>query len=285
MNCSFEKGRLCDMTKEKKNVLKSSSISNKTSKEEMMMEEQAQKTHHVLVIFCVILIIAGIVIGCMFSPAFDLEDIIVSDGKNVTKEEILNSFHVEKGSNVFKVNYKEITSKVQELPYIQTASVKLKFPNCIEIDYVEREPVAFIKYLESYLVMDKYGYFLELAREKKFEDLPIIYNIQFEFFEIGKQLTGTAKTKYDNVVYLLETAKQRNFGFHISEVNYESIGNVKMWVSEEDIEIVYGEINRNMIEEKLDCISKVLASIRGKKGKIDVSSENYLERTLFTERY
>ena len=45
--------------------------------------------------------------------------------------------------------------------------------------YTEREPLALIKYLESYLVMDQYGYFLELTKEKKFEDLPIIYNIQF----------------------------------------------------------------------------------------------------------
>ena len=101
----------------------------------------------------------------------------------------------------------------------------------------------------------------------------------------GEQLSDTAKTKYDNVAYLLETAKQNGFPYHISEINYESISNVKFWVQEEDIEIVYGEINRNTIEEKLESIEEILKNVKGKKGKVDISSESYLERTVFTERY
>ena len=101
----------------------------------------------------------------------------------------------------------------------------------------------------------------------------------------GEQLTATAKTKFDNVAYLLKTANQNGFPYHISEINYESISNVKLWVNEEDIEIVYGEINRNNLEEKLERIKEILKDIKGKKGKIDISSENYIERTVFTERY
>ena len=159
------------MEKEKTKTQKELSKQTDTEVDEI---QEPTKKHHFLVAFCAILVVIGIVIGCMFSPTFDLDRIIVNNGKNVTQEEIMNTFSLEKGMNVFKINYKEIASQVQSLPYIQSAKVKLKLPNCIEIEYVEREPIALIKYLESYLVMDQYGYFLEITKEKKFDELPII---------------------------------------------------------------------------------------------------------------
>ena len=144
---------------------------------------------------------------------------------------------------------------ISKLPYIREVSAKIELPNKLKIEYEERQPFALIKYLESFLVMDKYGYILEISRENKFSDLPIIYNVEFENYEIGKKLSDNAKTKYDNIVYILENAKQNNFEYSISEINYESISNVKMWVAEEDIEIIYGEIDRNVISDKLKYIS------------------------------
>ena len=222
--------------------------------------------------------------GCLFSPTFNLTEITTIDGNNITKEEVLNSFNIARGINVFKVNYKKLEESIEKLPYIQSANAKLEIPNKIKIEYVEREPFALVKYLESYLVMDKYGYILEISREKKFENLPIIYNIHFDSYEIGGRLEDTAKTKYDNVVYLLENATNNDFNYSISEINYESISNVKMWVTEEDIDIIYGEIDRNIIVDKLNYISEILNKVKGKSGVLDISSESYLEKTVFTER-
>ena len=214
-----------------------------------------------------------------------MSKILVTDGTYVSAAEIQSVVNVTMGENVFQIDYTELEKSVEALPYIQVASANLKLPNTVEITYTERVPIAYIKYLESYLVMDQYGYVLELAREKKYGNLPIIYNIEFESYEIGKQLSDTAKTKFDNVVYLLENAKQDGFPYTFSEINYESVGNVKIWVLEEDIEIVYGEINRNTILEKIRYLSGILQKVKGKKGKIDLSSSNYLEKAVFTERY
>ncbi len=248
-------------------------------------EKEKKKVSRKLIVFFILLMMTGIVIGCLFSPTFNLEGFLVVSGNHVTREEILNSFSVEKNINVFKVNYKEIENAVSSIPYIKSAEARIEFPNRIKIEYIEREPFALIKYLESYMVMDKYGYILEIVRENKFEDLPVIYNIEFSSYEIGKQLEDTAKTKYDNVIYLLENAKQNEFSYTIAEINYESIRNVKIWVKEEDIEIIYGEIDRNFIMDKLSYIEEILRKTKGKKGRIDVSGSDYLEgKVVFTER-
>ena len=248
--------------------------------------DEKKGVNKAVVAFFVILVITGVGIGCLFSPTFNLRGIIVSDGTNVTRAEILNSFEIEMGINVFKINYKEIKNSVEKLPYIKSAEAKILFPDEIKIDYVERKPFALVKYLESYMVMDKYGYILEITRQNKYQDLPIIYNIEFDTYEIGKQFEDTAKTKYDNVVYLLETAFKNKFSYTISEINYESIGNVKFWIKESDIEVIYGDIDRNFIGDKLNYIEEVLNNTKGKKGKIDLSNSGYLEgKTVFTERF
>lgn len=248
--------------------------------------DEKKGVNKAVVAFFVILVITGVGIGCLFSPTFNLRGIIVSDGTNVTRAEILNSFEIEMGINVFKINYKEIKNSVEKLPYIKSAEAKILFPDEIKIDYVERKPFALVKYLESYMVMDKYGYILEITRQNKYQDLPIIYNIEFDTYEIGKQFEDTAKTKYDNVVYLLETAVKNEFSYTISEINYESIGNVKLWIKESDIEVIYGDIDRNFIGDKLNYIEEVLNNTKGKKGKIDLSNSGYLEgKTVFTERF
>lgn len=248
--------------------------------------DEKKGVNKAVVAFFVILVITGVGIGCLFSPTFNLRGIIVSNGTNVTRAEILNSFEIEMGINVFKINYKEIKNSVEKLPYIKSAEAKILFPDEIKIDYVERKPFALVKYLESYMVMDKYGYILEITRQNKYQDLPIIYNIEFDTYEIGKQFEDTAKTKYDNVVYLLETAVKNEFSYTISEINYESIGNVKLWIKESDIEVIYGDIDRNFIGDKLNYIEEVLNNTKGKKGKIDLSNSGYLEgKTVFTERF
>lgn len=272
-----------DSKSSKNKNLKKESLKGKNKKDKNSKKEKNNSSKS-LIIFFMLLVIIGIGVGCLFSPTFNLSEITTKTGVNVTSGEILNLITVPVGTNVFKINYKQIEEAVEKLPYIQSANAKLEIPSEIKIEYVEREPFALIKYLESYLVMDKYGYILEISKEKKFPNLPIIYNIEFDSYEIGGRLEDTAKTKYDNVVYLLETASQNEFGYSISEINYESISNVKMWVLEEEIEIIYGEIDKNIILDKLNYIAGILKRIKGKTGTLDTSSENYLEKTVFTER-
>ena len=270
--------------KNARNIKKHTDIKKKNTHEQR--DEEKKGTNKIVVAFFVILVISGVGIGCLFSPTFNLRSIIVNDGINVTRAEILNSFDVEMGLNIFKVDYKKIKNSIEKLPYIKSAEAKILFPNEIEIEYTEREPFALVKYLESYMVMDKFGYILEITRQNKYPDLPIIYNIEFDTYEIGKQFEDTAKTKYENVVYLLENATKNKFPYTISEINYESIGNVKLWIKESDIEVIYGDIDRNFIGDKLNYIEEVLNNTKGKKGKIDLSNSGYLEgKTVFTERF
>mgnify|MGYP004457071893 FL=1 len=236
-------------------------------------------------IFFAILVIMSLAIGVVFSPTFDVTGIVTYDGVNVSSGEISNIANVNIGENILKQNYRAIKESVSAIPYIKSVNIKLLFPDKIEIRYEEREPYALGKYLESYVVIDKFGYLLEIKKENDLTDLPVIYGIELENCELGEMLKDTDRIKYQNVVMLLETAKQRDFQYNIYEIDYEKISEVKFWVKDFDIDIIYGDIDKNLIADKLNYLSEVLKKLNGKKGKLNISSDNYLEKTIFTERY
>lgn len=236
-------------------------------------------------IFFAVLVIISLAIGVVFSPAFDVTGIVTYDGVNISSGEISYIANVNIGENILKQNYRAIRENLSAMPYIKSVSIKLLLPDKIEVKYEEREPYALVKYLESYVVMDKFGYLLEIKKENDLIDLPVIYGIALEDCEPGEMLQDTDRIKYQNIVMLLETAKQREFQYNIYEIDYEKISEVKFWVKDFDIDIIYGDIDKNLIADKLNYLSEVLKKLNGKKGKLNISSDNYLEKTIFTERY
>lgn len=251
-------------------------------------EKQKEKSvFSKVVIFFLILVFMGVAIGILFSPAFNLSKVIIAEGENVSKAEISNLIDVTYGENILKQNYKSIKENILTLPYIKDVKIKLNLPDKIKIDYIERKPYMLLKYLESFFVVDQYGYLLEIKKENNLPNYPIIYGIEIDSYELGKPLSDTSGIKYRNVVTLIETAKQREFPYSIYEVNYESIAGVKLWLEGFDVDVIYGEIDKDTVTDKLNFLAGVLKSesIRGKSGELDISSENYLEKTIFTERY
>ena len=258
----------------------------KTSKKRKAREDKYKKTTSPafkILIFFLILTIIGVSVGILFSPAFNLSGLVIEDGENVTKEDISNAVNVSYGENILKQNYKILKNDVLSLPYISDVKIKLRFPDKIKIEYTEREPYALIKFLDSYYVVDKYGYLLEVSKETIEKELPIIYGIDVAEYSLGQKLEEIHGTKLRNVVTLLETAKQKEFNYTIYEINYESIGEVKLWVKEEDIEITYGDIDKNLIGEKLTYLEQMLKRLKDKKGRLDMSDEKYYENSRFTD--
>ena len=178
----------------------SNQTKNKTSKENIgqtsrrrkAREDKYQKTKSPafkVLFFLLFLTVIGVSIGILFSPAFNLTGLIIEDGENVTKEDISNVVNVSYGENILKQNYKMLKSDVLSLPYINEAKVKLRLPDKIKIEYTERVPYALIKFLDSYYVVDKYGYLLEVSKELFEKELPIIYGIDVAEYSLGQKLT------------------------------------------------------------------------------------------------
>lgn len=269
----------------KKTIEKKSKVGD-VSKSRMKKEQKKQSNAGVkIAIFFISMVVIGLSIGILFSPAFNLTKVIVEDGINVTSAEILNVINVTYGENILKQNYKEIKKSVASLPYIGDVTLSVRLPDKIKITYKERKPYAIIKFLETFFIVDMHGYLLESKKEIEDSKMTVIYGMNIEDYELGQQLDEVSGLKYKNIVQLLETVKQKNIPYTISEIDYESVSDVKLWIEESDIEIIYGEIKKESLIDKLSYLSQVLNSLieEGKKGRVDISSEAYYKETIFTD--
>ena len=233
--------------------------------------------------FILLLIIVAITSGCLFAPTFNIVSIVAESGENVSSQEILDKAQISIGENIFRINDTKIKNSIEMLSYVRKAKIYRKLPNTIILKVEERIPYANIKYLESFAITDKYGYVLEITGENTKSDLPIIYGINSEDCKTGEKLSGNANLKYENSVYLLEAAEKIGFKYKFSEINYDDSTNVKLYIKEKDIDVVYGEIIIDNIEEKLGHLASILAKLGDKSGKIDMSNEDYLARTVFIQ--
>lgn len=237
-----------------------------------------------LAIFLLLMISVAITSGCLFAPIFNIKSVSADDGFNITSGEILEKANIKLGENIFRINDTKIKKSIESLPYVKKASIYRALPNRIILKVDERVPYATVKYLESYAITDKYGYVLEIQQENLKKDLPVVYGINPEDCTVGKKITGISMLKFENSVYIIETAERIGFKYNFTEINYDDSTNVKLYIKENDVDIVYGEIVIEDIEEKLGHLASILSQLGNKRGKIDMSNEDYLARTVFTER-
>lgn len=232
-----------------------------------------------------VLILIGVCLGCMLTPTFNISIIEVQTGINVNKEEIISKLSYVKGINTLKINIRNLEKSIEEIPYIRKADVKRNLPDGLQVVFEERKPYAIIKYLESFVIMDKYGYVLEIKKENDMKDLTIIYGIDVEEYIPGKILDGIARLKYENVAYLLETASHVDFEYGISEVNYQDTENLIISIRDADVEVEYGSIEKEKLGEKIIYLNEMLKDIEGKKGTILINNSDYNKESIFRERF
>lgn len=106
---------------------------------------------------------------------FMIENIYVEGNNKYPNEEIIASSGIEKGSNLFKINRKNIISDlIDKYEYIQEAKIKIMFPTSVIISIKQAEPFALLKDGEEYLLISDMGRVLERSDKIVNTKMPIV---------------------------------------------------------------------------------------------------------------
>lgn len=109
-----------------------------------------------------VLILAAVVAAC--AVFFRVEEIQVTGNARYTAQQIVEVTGVKTGDNLFMIDRARLARKLQnELPYIQTVSVRRAFPDGLVITVTEGQAVAAIAHEGQWWLMDQAGKLLEAA--------------------------------------------------------------------------------------------------------------------------
>lgn len=119
-----------------------------------------------LVLFSVPLL-AGAFFWVRSSQAFALQRVCVTATEHVGSEEVVKSLGDVQGVGLLQVSTEELEHNLMSIPYVKQARVFRHFPHAIDVELVEREPLALVETANgSRWIVDEDGRLLEEAGDE-----------------------------------------------------------------------------------------------------------------------
>jgi len=155
------------------------------------------------------------------------DNIEVTGMQNVTKSQIMEVMGADIGRNIFFIPLAQQKAQLEQIPWVESASVMRFVPNRLKVEIHERTPVAFARVGPRMALTDAGGTLMELSPKHKYS-FPVILGMN-----PGEPLSTRAprmKT-YSGLVQDLDSGGAR-YSQDLSEVDLSDLEDVKVRVND-----------------------------------------------------
>ena len=224
-----------------------------------------------------VLIVATIVIF-MMSSVFNIKEIVVSDNKKISSQEIINLSGLTIGTNMFKTSNSSIRNAIKTNPYIENVKIKRSISGTVKLEMEERVPTYMLKFANAYVYINNQGYMLEITETPL--ELPIItgFVTSAELIKEGNRLVVEDLKKLEDVIKIIESSKNNSLANMITEVNIANSSNYILTIASESKTVQFGDMKN--VNVKLLKIEALIEQEKGIAGEIYFQDS---EKTVFKE--
>lgn len=187
------------------------------------------------VIAAVVVCVGGFTVAALYhygehSWRFRVEssdNIEVTGTQNVTKGQIMETLGGDIGRNIFFIPLAQQKAQLEQIPWVESASVMRFVPNRLKVEIHERTPVAFARVGPRMLLIDAGGTLMELTPKHKYS-FPVILGMN-----PGEPLSTRAPRvkAYVEMVRELD-AGGSHYSQDLSEVDLSDLEDVKVRVND-----------------------------------------------------
>jgi cell division protein FtsQ len=136
------------------------------------------------------------------SNFFALDKVIIKGNKLLTNRQVLEFSKLNKGHNIFRLDFKKISSRLMDRPQIEGIILKRKFPSTVRVIIDEREPLVAIPIESNYLLISEEGWILSELNKMTDITYPILNGVKVEVRGDKIKLTKISRIVFR---YLTET--------------------------------------------------------------------------------
>jgi cell division protein FtsQ len=104
------------------------------------------------------------------------QQVMISGTQNISRAAVLDLFAVDRGRSVLLIPLDERRHQLEAMPWIQRATVRRALPNLVQVEIVERVPVAFLRQGTELAMVDAEGIILDRPVEGDF-NFPVVTGI------------------------------------------------------------------------------------------------------------
>lgn len=196
----------------------------------------------------VVVIIGGTVVGAVYhygehSWRFRIEssdNIEIAGAHNVTRAQVMEVMGGDIGRNIFFIPLSQRKAQLEQIPWVESASIMRFVPNRVRVEIHERTPVAFARVGPRIWLVDSVGTLMELptTTKKKFS-FPVI---------LGMGTGEPASTRlarmniYNELIRELDSGSA-HYSQDLSEVDLSDPEDVKVSVANPEVLVHLGSSN------------------------------------------
>ncbi len=157
------------------------------------------------------------------------EDIEIGGNQNVTRAQVMEVMGADIGRNVFFVPLEERKKQLEQIPWVESATVMRLLPDHLRVDVKERTPVAFVQLGPKVALIDASGVLMDLpARSQTKYSFPVIVGTT----DAEPLSTRAARMKIYNSLIRDLDADGSNYSKDLSEVDLSDPDDVKVTVGD-----------------------------------------------------
>jgi cell division protein FtsQ len=155
------------------------------------------------------------------------DDIGIAGLNKVTRSQVMDVLGADIGRNVFFIPLEQRQKQLEDIPWIESASVMRLLPNRIQVQIEERTPIAFAQIGSRIQLVDAHGVVMELPRRTHYS-FPVVLGLR----DSDPLSTRSAQMKlYSRLVSELD-AEGTRYSSDLSEVDLSDPENVKITVAD-----------------------------------------------------
>ena len=171
------------------------------------------------------------------------DDIDISGLQNVTRAQVMEVMGGDIGRNIFFVPLAQRKTQLEQIPWVESASVMRFVPNRLKVEIHERTPVAFARVGSRIMLTDAGGTLMELPGRKKYS-FPVIVGMNSG----EPPSTRAARMKiYNDVVSQLD-AGGAHYSQELSEIDLSDPDDVKVMANDHAGEVLVHLGSSNYLE-------------------------------------
>ncbi len=171
------------------------------------------------------------------------DDIDISGTNNVTRAQVMEVMGGDIGRNIFFVPLGQRKAQLDQIPWVESASVMRFVPNRLMVEIHERTPVAFARVGSRIMLTDAVGTLMELPGRKKYS-FPVIVGMNSG----EPPSTRAARMKlYNDLVSQLDAGGAR-YSQELSEIDLSDPDDVKVMANNRAGEVLVHLGSSNYLE-------------------------------------
>jgi len=157
------------------------------------------------------------------------DNLEVNGVANVPRAQVLELFASDFGHNVFSVPLEERKKQLEEIPWVESATVMRLLPDRVKVQIRERTPVAFVQIASKISLIDSNGVVMELPSAKQTRySFPVIVGMG----DAEPLSTRAARMKIYNTLVRELDSEGGNYSAGLSEVDLSDADDVKVTVAD-----------------------------------------------------